>query len=244
MKDYRSSIYSKYIDSIFGKNREGLKLDKDYDIHRRYFKRNYLKYLPKDTSVKILDAGCGLGHFLYALTKEGYQHVNGVDISEELINFCKKKGFKAINSPLADYLKNNVNMFDVIIFNDVIEHMNRKEIFEVIQLMYNSLKKDGIILIKTPNMANPITASGGRYIDFTHEIGFTEVSMRELLFACDFNDIKVVGTDIYIFYLNPLNYIAKFSAFIISGLLYILSHLYGRKTLKIFDKDILAIAKK
>lgn len=98
-------------------------------------------------------------------------------------------------------------------------------------------------MIKTLNMANLFVNTAGRYIVIDHEIGFTEVSMRELLKACGYKNISIVGTDVYV--LNPLISIpAKAASKLINCVLFILSALYGRTTIKIFDKDILVIAYK
>ena len=92
-------------------------------------------------------------------------------------------------------------------------------------------------------MANPYVNTAGRYIDFTHEIGFTEKSMRQILRATGYRDIEIIGTDVYV--LNPIiSIIAKIISKIVNLFLYLFSALYGRTSLKIFEKDILAVAKK
>lgn len=105
------------------------------------------------------------------------------------------------------------------------------------------LKTGGVLLIKTPNRANPFVSSAGRYIDITHEVGFNEESMSQVLKASGFKDIKIVGTDVYV--LNPIISIAaKILSKIINTILFMLSALYGRTSIKIFEKDILAAAYK
>jgi len=244
MKDYRERIYQDYISSQFGSGHSIENLDKDYLIHQRYFKKNYQKFLPPNREAKILDAGCGLGHFLFFAEQSGYKNVVGIDVSNELAELCKEKGYNAIATDIFSFLAEHKNAFDVIIFNDVIEHLTKNEILNLLDLMYAALSEGGCLLIKTPNMANPFTAASGRYIDFTHEIGFTEASLKEILVVTKFTGIKVIGTDIYVMYGNPLNYLAKLFAFVFSKILYLFSYLYGRKTIKIYEKDILAIAYK
>ncbi|HET6721785.1 MAG TPA: class I SAM-dependent methyltransferase, partial [Chitinophagaceae bacterium] len=206
--------------------------------------KNYQKFLPSNRDARILDAGCGLGHFLFFAEQSGYKNVTGIDVSIELIALCKGRGYNAVVTDISSFLAAHKNAFDVIIFNDVIEHLTKDEIINLLDLMNASLTNDGCLLIKTPNMANPFTAASGRYIDFTHEIGFTEASLKEILVVTRFANVRVIGTDIYVMYQNPLNYLAKFFAFTLSKILYLLSYLYGRKTIKIYEKDILAIAYK
>ena len=244
MKNYRERIYQSYIESQFGSGHDIEKINSDYKLHSRYFKKNYLKFLPENKEAMILDAGCGLGHFLFFAKKNGYKNVKGIDISKQLVELCVKNGLEAHATDLFTFLEDKAQSFDVIIFNDVIEHLTKDEIVTILDLMNAALKDGGCIIIKTPNMANPFTAAGGRYIDFTHEIGFTEASMKEILSVTNFKNVTVIGTDIYIIYENPLNYLAKLFAYIISKFLYVMSYLFGRKTLKIYEKDIIAIGYK
>ncbi len=243
-KSYRERIYKHYLSNIFNTGRNIQNIKKEYKDHFLYFKKNYTRFLPSDKNARILDAGCGLGHFLFAARTLGYSNIIGIDVSQELVEFCGSMDLHAVKSEITDYLQKNTEAFDAIIFNDVIEHLYKDEIINILDLFYSSLKKEGVLLVKTPNMNNPFVASAGRYIDFTHETGFTETSLKEILLVTNFNRIKIVGTDIYIFYKNPFNYLAKFFAFLFSGSLYLISWLYGRNTLKIFEKDILAIAYK
>lgn len=246
MKDYREIIYGSYISNGFGSVHGD---EKKYNMQKEYFQKNYLQHgiLAKNKNVKVCDLGCGCGEFVRCLEESGYKNVVGIDTSPENIEFCK--GYELRNakfecSTIKEYLESvDDNCYDAFIFNDVIEHLHKQEIVEILQLMLKKLKKGGYVYIKTPNMANPFVNTAGRYIDFTHEIGFTENSMRQVLNAVGFRNIKILGTDIYV--LNPIvSCVAKIVSKLINGFLQIFSLLYGRQTIKIFEKDILAIAKK
>nr|WP_277935124.1 class I SAM-dependent methyltransferase [Parablautia muri] len=220
-------------------------MKKDFELHSRYFKKNYLKYMPKDKSKRILDLGCGMGQFLYFCHKYGYKDCTGVDVSKENIEFIKRKNENAqvYNLSIIDFLDDKEDYYDVIVLNDVIEHLTKEEAFDVLDAVIQAMRKDGVFLLKTPNMVNPFVSTAGRYIDITHEVGFTEISMKQMLRATGFKNIVIVGTDIYV--LNPLiSIVTKMLSKIINLVLYILSMLYGRTSLKIFEKDILAVAYK
>lgn len=79
----KEQIYDKYITTHFGTIHE--KEAGEFETYYKYFKKNYLKHLPESKESKILDIGCGMGHFLYFLEKEGYKNYLGIDISKENI---------------------------------------------------------------------------------------------------------------------------------------------------------------
>lgn len=241
MSKWKDRVYASYMSNGFA---DAHNMKKEFELHSRYFKKNYLGFMPKDKNKYILDLGCGMGHFLYFCEKCGYKNCIGIDTSRENIDFIKRRGtLQVYLSSITDFLKDKEEQFDVIVLNDVIEHLTKEEIFDVLPAVMKAMKKGGVFLVKTPNMANPFVSTAGRYIDITHEVGFTETSMRQVLRATGFKNIEIIGTDVYV--LNPvISIIAKVLSKIINAFLYILSALYGRKSLKIFEKDILAVAYK
>ena len=71
------------------------------------------KYVKKLVSGKVLDVGTGSGiQALAAL--ENTEEVLAVDISEEVVEFCKKKNINVIQS---DLFENVEGKFDWIVFN-------------------------------------------------------------------------------------------------------------------------------
>jgi len=68
------------------------------------------KYVKIYSKGNVLDMGCGSG--IQSLASKG--NVLSVDINEEAVEFCKKKGLNAIQS---DLFSNINEKFDLIIFN-------------------------------------------------------------------------------------------------------------------------------
>jgi 2-polyprenyl-3-methyl-5-hydroxy-6-metoxy-1,4-benzoquinol methylase len=237
--DDKKTLYSRYITTHFGKIHD---TNKEFSLHYRYFRKNYLKHLPADRNAKIVDLGCGMGHFLNFLVKERYKNYIGIDASEENIEFCRKNNFNVVFEDIFEFLKKTDETFDAVIMNDIIEHLEKTEIILLLQLIFKSLDHNGCLIIKTPNAANPIMAPSSRYYDFTHELLFTEESISQVLRISSFSQIFIFPQDLYIFYYNPLNYLAKSFNFLINGIFRILFRFYGRKTTKIFTKNLIVVA--
>lgn len=102
-----------------------------------------------NSSPLILEIGCGLGYLTYSLNKAGYNSV-GLDISHEAVNQAiKNYGSNYICADLHQYAETHENEYDVIIFTELIEHLN--DIFGFMQSLKKILKPDGRIILTTPN---------------------------------------------------------------------------------------------
>lgn len=187
--NYRRELYSKYVSShtvhLYGQ--DSLEVIKaQFPVWKRYYGR----FLPDDKTVRILDIGCGNGGFVYFLSKLGYKNTSGVDISPEQIDIAKKLGIENVEcSDIISFLKEKHDAYDVIFARDVIEHFTKDEIYELLKLIYKSLKQKGILVIQTPNGEGPLGARY-RYWDFTHEIAFTRGSMGQILRIVGFGSIN------------------------------------------------------
>lgn len=199
------------------------------DLSFRIFNANYLKFLPTDKTARILDIGCGTGHFLAYVKSMNYSNFLGVDIGKEQIDHCKKHITKNVLliKNLNDFLKENKNSFDFILMNDVIEHIDRDEILDTLSFILASLKKNGAVVIRTVNLKNR-WGMAVRYMDFTHTVGFTEESLRQVMLTAGFKNVLLVAEthpvyDLKSFtrvclkqlfeFIYRLEYIASFGAF-------------------------------
>jgi len=120
-------------------------------------------------------------------------NIEGIDLSEEQLEVAKKMKVKNIRmADLFSYLPKYPQSFDMIIACDIIEHLNKDEIVKFLDLMYQSLKVGGKILITTLNVQSLFGASTV-YNDFTHEQGFTSSSLSQILRIGNFVDVMVYG---------------------------------------------------
>lgn len=101
----------------------------------------------------IADLGCGDGSILYALNKKGllesFDKVYAVDLSEERINKVKQIDGKidAFVSDVCDLNKFQSGQIDIIISNQIIEHVTDPEL--LIKEMGRILNGSGVIYLTT-----------------------------------------------------------------------------------------------
>ena len=144
--------------------------EQEYRRYKKYYQKNYLCFLPNNKNAKILDIGCGNGYFLRMCKEYGYNNLYGIDLVEDNVSLCKGYGLQVENISIQDFLKANHMLFDSIIMNDVIEHIPRSEIIDLLVQLKTIMVSGGTMLIKTMNMSNPV-AVNTLFCDFTHEWG-------------------------------------------------------------------------
>ena len=105
-------------------------------------------------ATKIFDLGCGSGHLLVALAKHGY-NVYGIDVSEASIVEAKKdlspfaKSDQVQNGDVLDY--NPPTKFDIIVMDNVIEHLVPDETSDILAKCYEMLDEGGYLVVLTPH---------------------------------------------------------------------------------------------
>jgi 2-polyprenyl-3-methyl-5-hydroxy-6-metoxy-1,4-benzoquinol methylase len=109
------------------------------------FSRNF--EIPFVKNGQVLDVGCGNGRYLDGMKKLGW-NVKGVEFNASAVAVCKLSELDVHHGDLIS-AKLPENTFDVINVSHVIEHVpNPKEFFAELARV---LKKNGLLIIKTPN---------------------------------------------------------------------------------------------
>ncbi|MFZ3166127.1 MAG: class I SAM-dependent methyltransferase [Candidatus Methanoperedens sp.] len=146
----------------------------------REFEINYLPFIKNYLDARILDIGCGSGNFLDFLNKYKYKNYEGIDINEKLVALCKLKGHRVIQAEANDFLKSTKEAYDIIVLNDILEHLKKEDAMNLIENAKRKLNNNGIVIARVPNANYPFSNTI-RYRDFTHELIYEIESLRYIL---------------------------------------------------------------
>ena len=189
-REYRKKLFDEYFESSFKHGniltpQQFQKASEAYEIY-------YQGIMPEDVGSVILDFGCGVGDFMYHLKRKGYKNFYGVDISAQQVDYCRQHitdRVEAVNG--MDFLKDKKEKYDLIAAHDVLEHIPKDQILEILHLCHQALKNNGTLILRVPNMSNPFGLDA-RYNDLTHEIGFTSKSLTQALEISGYKDIRIL----------------------------------------------------
>lgn len=153
-------------------------------------------YFQKEDEFNILDFGCGIGLSTQYIEKEfPKSNVFACDISEKSIEkaiFSNKNArtqFKICNGKELPFSEK----FDVIFLGNVIRHIPRENQKETLQLLKNSLKENGIILMYEFNPFNPVTLYYYMIDDYRYDPNvkiMTTFYARKLFKSIGFSSVK------------------------------------------------------
>lgn len=145
---------SKYWDSLYN-DTDGKQTFTKFELRRR--KEIVFNFIEKSNSEninRVLDLGCGAGHYLAQLYSMGFECF-GADISEEMLKITRKKFISnqidnviLINSG-CDKLPVESNYFDLIICIGVLEYLDNEK--RALLEMKRIIKPGGFVIVTFPN---------------------------------------------------------------------------------------------
>jgi len=165
-------------------------------VHHAYFRQKIAEISKRitnhDLRITLLDIGCASGVLLEEAQKVGMK-VTGIDISRDVVAFCKKRGLMALAGTVATVKNLRPAFFDVITAFQVIEH--ERDPLNTVKRIYKLLKKGGIVVLATPNYGGVWRkVMGPRWFGFAHPehvVLFDFKTMKLLLEKAGFKDIEV-----------------------------------------------------
>jgi SAM-dependent methyltransferase len=186
---YKDLLY-KYQTDLRGLKKPD-ELIKTFTKTAKWYNCRLRKLLPKDPFARILDLPCGCGNFLYFLKKAGYKNILGVDFDYRQIELATSIGLNAVVEEGLLFLENKNDKYDLISSIDFLEHLEKDELLNFLQLCFKALKKDGQFILRAP-CSDGLFGARDRYNDLTHETGFTSGAIDRALGVVGFKDIVIL----------------------------------------------------
>lgn len=165
-----------------------------FNLNERYFlkKLEKIKEITGENKPTILDVGCGWGNFLGALQHEKINYL-GIDTSDEAIRICRSKNLNVKKTILQDLVKENPGKFSAITMFQVIEHL--EDPLPLLVTAKKLLKKNGIILLTTPNNNSPLrklfAANWSVYDEPSHFVFYNKQTLKETLIRAGFKNARI-----------------------------------------------------
>lgn len=161
-------------------------LERQGSFIRDLFRLRYYPHIQGSSRASILEIGCNKGFMAKAVGEFlPDSNIFGIDMSPNDIRYaqdtCPAPVDGSIQFSCIDFFEfvKTAGEYDVIICKDVMEHIAKDRQWEFVQTIYDTLKDNGIALIQVPNM-DWIFSNHERYMDFTHEIGYTRESLYDI----------------------------------------------------------------
>jgi SAM-dependent methyltransferase len=151
--------------------------------------------LPYKKTGRILEVGCGVGHFLAAATAEGFE-AWGTEISTSGLSRLKERGFHVLSGALAD-LALPAEHFDSVVLFEVLEHV--EDPGRYLAESRRVLRDGGLLLLTTPNfgsLSRRLLAERWRIVDPEHLVLFTGRGLRLALKRAGFRPLRVWSRNI------------------------------------------------
>ena len=172
------------------------------DVYFNSDRSEMLRYI-KRSSIRVLDVGCGTGNFGSLLMREKMAEVWGIEIDHEVSKIAGEKlHFVAFGDAAEQIPKLPDNTFDLICFNDSLEHLAWPS--TILEICRSKLRQGGEILCSVPNLRyfrvmfdlvfrKKFEYAAAGILDQTHLRFFTMSSIAGLFTNCGYEVLLLEG---------------------------------------------------
>jgi len=188
-QSWKQALYESYVSSGQAGPAAASALEQ-FRPRRAYLRWVIRRLFPADRGARILDIGCGHGALLYFLREAGYANLAGVDSSPEQVALAHTFGIESVacGDAMAFLQQQPAHSAQVICLFDVLEHLDRQELFDLLAEVRRVLVPGGSCIGHVPNAAG-LFGMRIRYGDLTHEQAFTATSLRQAFRSLGFTRV-------------------------------------------------------
>ena len=156
-----SDFYTEFENNFRGSREQIINVLSNYDGLIDYI-------LNIDNHPSLLDIGSGRGEWIQKCNAKGFKSI-GLELDTKMVNDCKKLNLDIKQGDALSLLDDfSEDSFSIISAFHVIEHMNHKNIKELLIKSKRILKPKGLLILETPSIDNLIVSSKSFHIDPTH----------------------------------------------------------------------------
>jgi glycosyltransferase involved in cell wall biosynthesis/2-polyprenyl-3-methyl-5-hydroxy-6-metoxy-1,4-benzoquinol methylase len=235
-----TALKDSYFDHLKAMNPAGVQ-EATYQASLFYYRGELEPLLPSARDARCLDIGCGFGHLPRFLLERGFTRIGAVELDERLhaeaSAYLGRRLEFLERADAVEFLAGRPEAFDFITLFDVIEHFTLDDGLLLARRIHSALRPGGRVVMRTPNMAN-LFGVYSRHMDLTHQIGFTEQSLSQMLRLAGYSEVGVHVPDWDP--THPLTPKLRESADFHRKLF----HLQDRSTPKSFEKNIVVWARR
>jgi 2-polyprenyl-3-methyl-5-hydroxy-6-metoxy-1,4-benzoquinol methylase len=139
----------------------------------------------------VLDIGCGRGEFI-ELLQENNITISGIDLNDEMVEFCQAKGLPVSKQDAIQYLvQAQDNSLGGLFLGQVIEHMHFEQIVNLVELAFQKLKKGSYLIMETPNPLTLAILYRTFYVDPTHVKPIHPLTIQYVVEMAGFTEIEL-----------------------------------------------------
>jgi 2-polyprenyl-3-methyl-5-hydroxy-6-metoxy-1,4-benzoquinol methylase len=143
---------------------------------------------------RLLDVGCGVGHFLEVARQRGWQ-VFGTEYSEKAVEIAQKKGI-SMQQGAPELYNYEPESFDIITSFEVIEHFNNPK--EEIEKIRQLLRPGGLFYCTTPNFNSLLRywfKDRYKVIEYPEHLSYyTRSTLNKVICERGFKNVKFKST--------------------------------------------------
>jgi SAM-dependent methyltransferase len=146
--------------------------------HARALARSYAgRFKPGQ---RVLDIGCGQGHFLDAARERGIEGV-GIDRDDSLVAASRDRGHEVHRGDVRELPEILAEPFDGALATHLIEHLNPEEVVALCADVAEMVRPGGAFVIATPNFRDMRVATDWFWLDPSHVRPYPEAALDQLI---------------------------------------------------------------